>query len=237
MADDAQALAVRAAAFVAEQMGAKCGTFRFVLSGGSTPRALYALLGANEALPWERIELFWGDERFVPPNHPDSNYRMARETLLAQGVKAKAVYPIPTNGTPQDAAARYEARLKDLYGAQSLTPDHPLFDLVLLGLGEDGHIASLLPGTSVLEEQTRWVAAVPEGRAEPRITLTYPALESSRVVMFLVSGASKADALQRARAGDTSIPAGRLRPQGPVMWFADRLAATTSNATERATRL
>jgi len=96
-----------------------------------------------------------------------------------------------------------------------------------LGLGEDGHTASLLPGQPVLEEQVRWVAVVPDGRPEPRITLTYPALESSRLTVFLVAGAAKRDMLARARAGDSTIPAGRLKPQGDVIWLVDRAAAGT----------
>jgi 6-phosphogluconolactonase len=225
VAEDARALAARASAFVAAQMKAATGIFRFALSGGSTPRALYTLLGQVRDVPWDRIELFWGDERFVPHNSADSNYRMVRETLLAGGAKPKAVHPIPADGTPGDAAARYEALLKREYSADALVPDRPLFDLNLLGLGEDGHIASLLPGQPVLDERKAWVAAVPHGREEARITLTYPALEASAVTMFLVSGAAKAEMLRRARAGDAGIPAGRLRPRGTLLWFADRAAA------------
>ncbi len=225
IADNAQALAAQAADFIAGRLRASTGTIRFALSGGSTPRALYTLLGANRDLPWDRIELFWGDERFVPHDSPDSNFRMVRETLLAGGAKPKAIHPIPTDGSPGDAAARYANLLKAEYGAATLTPARPLFDLNILGLGEDGHIASLLPGEPVLNEREAWAAAVPHGREEPRITLTYPALEASRVVMFLVAGAGKADVLRRARTRDTSIPAGRLRPQGSLFWFADRTAA------------
>lgn len=229
VAEDAQDLAARAADFIAARMIASTGTFRFVLSGGSTPRALYTLLGTRRDLPWQRTELFWGDERFVPPDHPDSNYRMVRETLLAGGAEPQAIHPIPTDGTPESAAARYEALLKSEYGEAALTQARPLFDLNLLGLGEDGHIASLLPGEPILKERRAWVGAVAHGRAEVRITLTYPALEASRVTMFLVSGASKADVLKRARAGDASIPAGALRPQGSLVWFADRAAASPQN--------
>jgi len=103
----------------------------------------------------------------------------------------------------------------------------PLFDLTLLGLGADGHTASLLPGQPVLEERKRWVAAVPQGRPEVRLTLTYPALESSRLTIFLVAGADKADAVARVRGGDTSLPAGRLKPSGDVVWLLDRAAART----------
>jgi 6-phosphogluconolactonase len=132
---------------------------------------------------------------------------------------------MPTDGTPEDAAGAYEDLLRQQYGSSRLLPDQPLFDLQLLGLGDDGHIASLIPGQPVLEDRAHWVAAVPKGRDEPRLTLTYPALESSRLILFLVSGAAKQDALARARAGDAAIPAGRLRPQGDVIWLADSAAA------------
>lgn len=218
IAYDVKDLAAGAAEFITKEIIAASTTFRLVLSGGSTPRPLYTLLGEKHELPWDRVELFLGDERFVPPDHPDSNFRMVRETLLAHGIQPKAVHPIPTDGTPQDAAARYAVLLKSI-------KEQPLFDLNLLGLGEDGHLASLLPGQPVLEERDKLVAAVPEGRDEQRITLTYPALESSRITMFLVSGAAKAEMVRRARVGDVSIPAGRLRPQGSTIWFVDRAAA------------
>lgn len=222
VAEDAQGLAQMAADFIASQMAAEKDTFRMALSGGTTPRALYTLLGTRRDIPWERIELFFGDERFVPHESAQSNCRMVRETLLAHGARPKAFYPVPCDGAPDDAARRYERLLRSAYGANVLTS--PLFDLALLGLGEDGHIASLLPGEPVLLERGAWVAAVPHGRSEPRITLTYPALESSKVTVFLVSGAAKAQALKKARDGDPSIPAGRLRPQGAIVWFVDRVA-------------
>ncbi|HVP86131.1 MAG TPA: 6-phosphogluconolactonase [Rhizomicrobium sp.] len=225
VADNADALADAAAEFIVERINKTADVFRMALSGGSTPRGLYTRLGKMPVLPWERMEFFFGDERFVPHDSPDSNFRMVRETLLAHGAQPKAVRPIPVDGTPDDAAARYEILLKSVYGADVWMPERRLFDLNLLGLGEDGHIASLLPGEPVLQERQAWVKAVPHGRAEPRITLTYPALEASTVTMFLVSGASKADALRRARAGDTAIPAGRLQPRGSVVWFVDRAAA------------
>lgn len=218
VANDAEDLAARAAEFIAKEIMASRGAYRFVLSGGSTPRPLYALLGEMRDLPWDRVELFLGDERFVPPDHPDSNFRMVRETLLAHGIQPKAVHPIPTDGTPEDSAMRYEALLRSI-------EQRPLFDLNLLGLGVDGHIASLLPAQPVLEERNKLVAAVLKGRSEQRVTLTYPAMESSRITMFLVSGATKTEMVERTRAGDVSIPAGRLHPQGSVIWYADRAAA------------
>src|SRR6185437_2685135 len=138
VAEDARDLAARAADFIMNEIRASRSTFRFVLSGGSTPRSLYTILGETRDLPWDRVELFLGDERFVPQDHPDSNFRMVRETLLAHGVRPGAVHPIATDGTLEEGVARYDALLRCIKA-------QPLFDLDLLGLGEDGHIASLLP--------------------------------------------------------------------------------------------
>jgi 6-phosphogluconolactonase len=220
---DAGALAQRAAEIIAERLKTAQYPFRLVLSGGSTPRAAYQLLACKD-LDWDCVELFFSDERFVPPDHPDSNYRMVRETLLAGGmVTPRKIFAMPTDGTPQSAADRYDEALRQQYGAGSLEAGIPLFHLTLLGLGEDGHTASLLPDQPVLAERTRWVAAVPEGRGEPRISLTYPAIESSEWIVFLVSGAAKRDALAQARAG--ALPAGGIKPQGQVLWLVDKAAA------------
>ena len=225
---DLEALSARAAELIADRIRSGGSPFRLALSGGNTPRGCYRHLAHLHQIPWDHVEIFLGDERFVPPDHPDSNYHMIRQTLLAgEAVTPRAVFAVPTDTTPEDAAGAYEEILRQEYGASRLRPDLPLFDLQLLGLGEDGHTASLLPGQPVLEEQTRWVAVVPEGRKEPRITLTYPVLESSRLTVFLVSGADKKDALARVRAGDPSLPAGRLKPQGDVIWLADRAALGT----------
>jgi 6-phosphogluconolactonase len=221
----AEALAARAADLIAEAMRGCTAPFRLCLSGGSTPRATYKLLATRNDIAWDCIEIFFGDERMVPPDHPDSNYRMARESLLAGGhVQPRALLAMPTDGAPQDCAEAYEEILRQQYGASRLDPDVPLFDLMLLGLGPDGHTASLIPGQPVLQERARWVAPVPKGRDEVRLTLTYPALESSRLMLFLVAGADKAEAVRRARAGDAAIPAGALRPQGDVVWLLDRAA-------------
>jgi 6-phosphogluconolactonase len=229
IAPDPVALARKAAHWLVERMMAAPSDFRLSLSGGSTPRGLYALLGSDEfkaSVPWDKLELFWGDERFVPPDDKESNYRMARETLLNRApMSADRIHPIPTDGTPDDAARRYEALLKKIYGADQFDPGRPLFDVILLGLGADGHTGSLLPGQPVLQEKTRWVEAVAQGRPEARITLTYPAIESSGVMAFLVAGADKAPAVKGARAGDQALPAARLRPQGEAIWFLDRAAA------------
>jgi 6-phosphogluconolactonase len=133
---------------------------------------------------------------------------------------------MPVDGTPADAAERYETQLKRVYGADEIDPARPLFEIVFLGLGSDGHTASLLPGQPVLEERKHWVAAVSEGRSEPRITLTYPAIESSNRIAFLVTGADKASAVRATRAGDQNLPAARIRPRGEILWFLDRAAAT-----------
>jgi 6-phosphogluconolactonase len=219
---NAEQLAVRAADLIAERLTSCEEPFRLVLAGGSTPRQTYRLLAGKNGLRWPCTEIFFGDERCVPPDHPDSNYRMARESLLDR-VNPRGLFAIPTDGTPQSGAARYDEILRQQYGASVLDPAVPLFDLVLLGLGADGHTASLLPGQPVLKERERWAAAVPEGRDEPRITLTYPALESSRLILFLVAGADKEAAVRRARAGE--LPAGALKPRGDVIWLLDRAAA------------
>ncbi len=224
---DADALAVRAAQIIAGRLRAARYPFRMVLSGGATPRATYQRL-AREEIDWDCAELFFSDERFVPPDHPDSNYRMVRESLLASGlVRPRKLLAIPTDGTPHSAADRYDEILRQQYGAGTLEAGVPLFHLTLLGLGDDGHTASLLPGQPVLQERERWAAMVPEGRAEPRITLTYPALDSSALILFLVSGATKRDALAQARGGIG--PAGAIRPEGEVLWLADEAAAGESD--------
>ena len=224
---DAGALAARAAEIIAGRLAVARYPFRLVLSGGSTPRATYQLLACKD-LDWDCCEIFFSDERFVPPEHPDSNYRMARETLMAgYNVKPRKIFAIPTDGSLQSCADRYDEALRQQYGAGTLEADVPLFHLTLLGLGEDGHTASLLPGQPVLEERERWAAPVAHGRAEPRITLTYPALNSSALILFLVSGSAKRDALAQARAG--ALPAGGLRPRGEIVWLADEAAAGESD--------
>src|SRR4029079_16803711 len=163
----------------------KIGLFSVCLSGGSTPRQLYEHLAEppyRNTFPWSRTHWFWGDERFVSHDEPLSNYCMVREALLSRAriLRAK-IHPIPTEGINREAAASaYERELKSFYGAARLDPARPLFDVNLLGLGPDGHTASWFPGTAVRAERNRWVAAVVGAKPEARITLTYPALESSR---------------------------------------------------------
>ncbi len=220
-----------AADWFVDTVARSAGPFRVALSGGATPRGFYNLLALplhRDRIDWDRLRFFWGDERLVPQDDPDSNYRMAREALLDHvPVRPEHIHPIPVDGTAEDAARGYETTLKGLYGATTLDPAKPLFDLMLLGLGADGHTASLIPGEPVLDEREKWVAGVDHGRKEARITLTYPAVESSKTIAFLVTGRDKSAALQRVRSGDRALPAGRLQPQGELIWFLDRAAAET----------
>ena len=225
---DAEALAHRAALWITDLADQSHGRFAVCLSGGSTPRRLYQLLARSpyaDRMPWGRVHWFWGDERFVPWDHPDSNYRMVRTALLAAApIPPENIHGIETKGAPADAARGYERVLKTFCGAETLDPERPLFDVLLLGLGPDGHTASLFPGTDVLDERDRWVAAVIGAKPEARITLTYPALESSRHAAFLVAGADKRAMLSRALAGDPALPAARLDPVGDLTWFVDAAA-------------
>lgn len=226
---DPPALAQHVAEWMTNSALAATGLFRVSLSGGSTPGILYRLL-ASEAFrnrfPWQRVAWYWGDERFVPYDHPDSNYRMTSEAMLAHvPAPPENIHPVPADGTPEGAALQYEQTLQQAYGATEFDPARPMFDITLLGLGSDGHTASLLPGEPVLEERKRWVAAVSHGRPEIRITMTYPVIESSRHVAFLVTGKGKAAILGAIRGGDRQPPAARVRPVGELIWFADRAAA------------
>lgn len=212
------------------------GRFAVALAGGSTPRPLYERLAARpEATPWESTEVFWGDERCVPPDHDDSNVRMAREALLDRvPVPDDRVHPVPTEEPdPEVAAALYERTLRRVLAPPGDAA--PRLDLVLLGLGPDGHTASLFPHASTLEIDDRLVAAVraSEPTMRPpvvdRITLTLPALDAARFVVFLVAGAEKAGAVTAVLAddgNDDTWPARRVRPDdGETLWLLDEAAA------------
>lgn len=231
--DDPDALARRVADWLLAAATATDGPFAIALSGGSTPRRLYQLLAGppySDGFPWSRTHWFWGDERFVLRDDPLSNYRMVREALLSHvPIPTANIHAVPTEGLSLEAAASaYERELKSFYGAERLDAARPLFDVTLLGLGPDGHTASLFPGTAALAERERWVAAVVETKPETRITLTYPALESSRRTAFLIAGEDKRAIFSRLRRGDDALPAARLQPVGELTWFADSAAAESS---------
>jgi 6-phosphogluconolactonase len=228
--EDAAALARAGADYLCDLAAGNAGRTIVALSGGNTPKPLYELLGQEPIkgrLPWDRVHWVLGDERFVPPSDPASNFGMACAAFLDHvPAPPQNIHPVETQGvTLEEAAQRYEAMLQGLYGADTLQAGRPLLTLTLLGLGEDGHTASLLPGEPVLRVRDRWVAAVPKGRVEERITLTYPALDSSSVVAFLVAGDGKRDNLDKILSGDTNFPAAHIRAHGEVIWFADRAAA------------
>ena len=229
--EDPRAIARYAADWLVEKLDAGASRVNAVcLSGGATPGHLYELLSAlpyRNALPWKRIHWFWCDERFVSPTDERSNYNMVQHLLLERApIPRENVHPIPTRSdTPIAAAAAYEHELRQFYGTSTLAADRPLFDVTFLGVGQDGHTASLFPGSAVLEERSRWAAAVLDVRSEARVTLTYPALESSRDVAFLVTGAAKGTIMTRIFDGAVDVPAARLRPVGRVHWFVDRAAA------------
>ena len=227
LADDAAAR-LQAAAHAAV---AARGRFVVALSGGSTPRALHARLVAlgPDALPWRRTHVVFGDERCVPPDDAASNYGMARDTLLAHvPVPAEQVHRMEGERPPLDAARRYEARLRALAGADDAAP---FVDLLLLGMGADGHTASLFPGAPTLDERTRWVvpAEAPVGvTPRERLTLTLPALARARTVLVLAAGAEKRAAVARAEAepadAPDALPVGRVRGRDATLWLLDAAA-------------
>lgn len=227
--EDAETLARAIAAWMCELALVRPGAFAVCLSGGTTPRRLYEVLAdppIASRFPWRRAHWFWGDERFVPHDHPESNCGMARAALLSRvPAPEENIHPIPTEGlSPEEAARAYERTLERFRGAHARAPGHPLFDVTLLGIGEDGHTASLFPGDPALEEGRRGAVAV-HANFRWRITLTRPALESSRDLAFVAAGAAKSAVAARARAGDRSLPAAGIRPVGRLHWFIDRAAA------------
>jgi 6-phosphogluconolactonase len=226
---DAEALARHVAAWLTELASSSTGRFAIALSGGSTPKRLYEIVAEDEfssRMPWNRIHLFWGDERHVPITHKDSNQAMTRLALLDHvPIPAQNIHWVPVAASPDEDARAYQQDMQLYYGDAALDMSRPLFDVVLLGLGENGHTASLFPDTPALEEDMAWVAAVATGVPQPRLTLTYPAIACSRHVAFLVAGASKAGVLKRVLAGDRTQPAARVTTIGQLTWFIDEAAA------------
>ncbi len=217
----------------ANEAVAQRGRFSIALAGGSTPKSLYNLLATNArtSLPWDRMFFFWGDERHVPPTDPDSNYRMADESMLSKiPVAPGNVFRIKTeNPDAAGIAEDYEQTLRKFFALDS--GQFPRFDLILLGMGPDGHTASLFPGTAALQEKSRLVVAnwVEKMKAS-RISLTLPVLNAAAEVAFLVSGTDKAPALQGVLESDApgeQYPAKLVQPsKGKLIWLIDRAAAS-----------
>ena len=219
---------------LAEATIKKKNVFTLVLSGGSTPRLLYedlALQPFSKRIDWHKTHIFWGDERCVPPNHPESNYRLAHQALVSKvDIPPANVHRIPAeSGSANAAAEAYEETLHHFFvppGKSEEGTHLPSFDLILLGLGQDGHTASLFPGDAALEERYRWVAPVDGASASPpvpRVTLTLPVLNEAKRVVFLVSGSRKKGVFEKImnNPGTAAYPAARVRPSGRLLWFID----------------
>ena len=218
---DKPALVERAYEIVVKQAQnaiAKQDRFVIALAGGSTPKPLYEAL-AEANLPWSKIHVFWGDERYVPADHPDSNQRMVRQAWLDN------IHPMDTTGeNPAQDARKHEAELRDLFEMEQKIPK---FDLILLGMGNDGHTASLFPHTEALSVKDRLVT-VGNHNGEPRLTFTFPLINQAAHVMFLVAGEDKRPPLTQIfapQADETEYPARSVQPQGELLWLLDRSAA------------
>jgi 6-phosphogluconolactonase len=227
---DPAALAKAAAERVLARMAANSGRIAICLTGGSSPKALYHLLATEPyraRIPWDRVHWFIGDERFVPVDDVRNNMAMARETFLDRYAPASNIHPIPTDAaSPDESAERYAGELKSFYGAEALDAARPLFDLVLMGVGPDGHTASLFPNYPAIEEISRWVVGVPKANVEPfvpRVSLTLPTLSCCREMLFEVAGKEKRAILTRAFAGE-NLPANRAQSVGETVWLIDEAA-------------
>jgi 6-phosphogluconolactonase len=228
---DAAALAETAARRLVMRVSGK-DRAAVALTGGSSPQATYRLLAEEpwrSKVPWDRVHWFIGDDRFVPQSDPLSNMGTAQRVFLNHvGAPRQNIHPMPTDAAdPQSAARRYEDELKAFYGTDRLDPARPLFDLVLMGLGGDGHTASLFPHSPALDETQRWVLGIDKAGMEPfvpRVTLTFPALASTREMLFLVDGADKRAILGRVLSG-ADLPAHRAYADGDLVWLVVRAAA------------
>jgi 6-phosphogluconolactonase len=236
--EDAEAVARAAAetfARLAREAFEGRGAFSVALSGGTTPRRVYELLASDEfrgRVPWEGVHVFFGDERMVPPDHADSNYRMANEALLSRvPVPAENVHRIDGLGDAAASASDYESVMRGFFGEEA---EWPRLDLVFLGMGDDGHTASLFPGTAALGELRAWAAANwVEKLGAWRVTLTAPALNAARSVVFLVNGAGKAERLREVLKGErdpSRLPSQLIDPRGgSLSWYVDSAAAAKLN--------
>jgi len=228
--DTPEDLAGAAALEFADRAGeaiAERGRFTVVLAGGSTPEAMYGILASDydDQIDWSRVYVFFGDERAVPPHHEDSNHKMACEALLDH-VPVANVHRMRGELPPEEAAAAYEEELRTYFRTEEV----PRFDLILLGVGADGHTASLFPETAALEVSDRWVVANPVLKLDAaRITLTVPVINAARAVTFLVAGEDKAEALKEILESDAdprAYPARLIQPQDGPEWMLDRAAAS-----------
>ena len=233
---DGDALALRVAdvfALAAQEAAAARGRFAVALSGGETPRALYKLLARqqfSQKIPWRRVLLYWGDERCVPPDDPASNYGMARDAFIKHVPVVPAnVHRMRGEDPPEAAALAYDAELRELAARERPQVDVPVFDVVLLGLGADGHTASLFPHADALAVEDRFAVATQAPDGSPRLTLTPPAVNAARHVWFLVSGAAKAGMVAEVLEGlrvPNAVPAQGIAPaHGTLTWFLDEAAA------------
>jgi 6-phosphogluconolactonase len=219
--------AAREFAAGAEEAIEERGRFAVVLAGGSTPETMYGILARDYIgrIDWNNVYVFFGDERAVPPHHEDSNLKMASEVLLDH-VPVGNVHRIRGELPPEEAAEAYEEELRTFFR----TEDVPRFDLILLGIGADGHTASLFPETPAIEVHDRWVVANPVPRLDTtRITLTIPVIDAARAIIFLVEGEDKAEALREILEGDAdprAYPAKLVQPPGGPKWMVDQSAAS-----------
>ncbi|WNV08929.1 6-phosphogluconolactonase [Tardiphaga sp. 709] len=228
--EDAVALAEAAAERLVERIEANPGRIAICMTGGSSPKRLYELLATEpyrSEIPWDRVHWFIGDDRFVPSGDPNNNMTMARTAFLDACAPLANVHPIKTDAAgPDEAAALYMRELQSFYGTDKLDKAKPLFDLVLLGVGPDGHVASLFPSYPAIEVTDRWVVGVPEAHVKPfvpRVSLTLPALASCREMLFLMSGEDKCAILTRVLKGE-DLPANRARSDGETVWLCDKAA-------------
>lgn len=233
---DAETLALRAAdlfALVAQEAAAARGRFAVALSGGETPRAFYGVLARqqfSQKVPWRRVQLYWGDERCAPAHDPASNYGMARDTFIKHvPLPPVNVHRVHGEEEPERAAAAYEHELQALADLERPRSELPVFDLVHLGLGKDGHTASLFPHSEALAEEDRLAVATEAPDGSPRVTITYPVINAARHVWFVVSGAEKAGMVAEVIEGlraPKAVPAQAVSPvHGKLLWLLDEAAA------------
>ncbi len=209
----------------------KQGRCSVALCGGSTPQALYAQLALRSGVPWAQVHFFFGDDRYVPHDHPNSNYRMVQEVLFSKApIPLENIHPMPTGKTAAEDAQAYAATLADYF-----RPEPPRFDLILLGMGNDGHTASLFPGDESLEATGVVTVAHPRlseeaiATAPVRLTFTFSTLNQAHKVLFLITGKAKQKILAQVLKGEGGFPAGRVRPLGELLFIIDRAASSASD--------